>query len=320
MSEKQISVRDYEKADVPHILNVLARSFPEYWAPLVSAGRTELAYGAESVVALCEGKIVGNCGMVKTPLLLNGLEVVAAGICSVAVDPDYRGLGIAQKMLRRTIDNALGGGAFFSPLFTDKPAVYAKLSWEPCRMRETFRVSSSILSPAISDVEIINGVPSQEQLKKLMDIYERGFPVFDGKILRSEEYWKKRVMPNVKDKAVWLIKHQNGVPTAYSLLCKTSSGGKFVAEAFSLIDSLPLFHELLQSSLSEAGGNLILALSGKHPFVEISEDKKMISGKGPDVYGEELMMNYLDRQNQKCELLLKSIANNDFCWPYPDKF
>ena len=69
------------------------------------------------LVMRAEGRIVGHMGLLFRAVRLGDVLTDIVGLADVATDPDHRGQGIAQALLRAAIDQAHASGAAFFLLF-----------------------------------------------------------------------------------------------------------------------------------------------------------------------------------------------------------
>ena len=304
-----MEVRKYYPDEVPAILQLLRKCFPEAWGAILDAGRKELSYLSESTIGLMDGRLVGNCGMLKIPVELDGQTVVVAGIGSVAVDPDYRGQGIAVQMLRGVLARMSDEHIFLSPLFTDKPGVYESLGWTVQPLHPTHMVSGTVADKD-DGVATIVGEPSPELFAAVKSLYRQSFR-FNGKVIRTDEYWQQRVLDNMGGKAKWLLHIAGGTVDAYGLMASDGAGRFFLCEAYSRADTPDRYAAILAAALKAGQGRLTVALPATHPFFTLIADRRLTVSPGNDVYGEVLMLNNRTPQ---------SYAVSSFYWPYADKF
>ncbi len=123
-------------ADMHEADRVACRAFAEYqaefpeWLPHLEPGvpMTELALEATILVARCDGAVAGTVGYVGP-----GLEKPAcfprewAIVRMMAVDPGFRGRGVARALLDECVRLASRDGAAILGLFTS-PAMKAAVS------------------------------------------------------------------------------------------------------------------------------------------------------------------------------------------------
>jgi len=303
-----LEIRKYRSEEIPAILTLLVRCFPDDWAPLVMAGHHELAYRSQSIIALMNDKIIGNCGVIETPIRYQGQTNIVAGIGSVAVDPDFRGMGIAKKMLQAGLKGMKRSGIGLSPLFTDKPAVYEPLGWQVCPLNPALQLTGE-LTVSTDNWKIVQGRPPMELLTSLMKVYRLGWE-FDGKVIRDQEYWMRRVLFNAGINTHWILHFNHDQLISYGLLDRQPDGTYFLSEAYALPRKEDDWRNLLGMALKFGNGHMIVALPSNHPLMTVINTSALTVTLGCDIYGEVLMLNDLNY----CGI------SSSFYWPYADKF
>jgi putative acetyltransferase len=124
-----MDVRPETPTDTPAIHAVHAAAFPsEDEANLVdalrAAGRLTLSLVAEE-----EGRVVGHVGF--SPVrVADGDDTDGLGLAPVAVLPDHRRRGIADRLVRRGLALAAGLGRGFVVVLGD-PAYYGRFGFQP---------------------------------------------------------------------------------------------------------------------------------------------------------------------------------------------
>src|SRR6195952_5128172 len=73
-----------------------------------------------------------RCGQVAMLLVgrCSGRAVATAGVAGVAVAPEYRGTGLARRVMTHLLAQARERGAVISTLFRTAPALYRALGYE----------------------------------------------------------------------------------------------------------------------------------------------------------------------------------------------
>lgn len=302
-----IITRPYAEADIPDILQLLALSFPEYWGRSVQAGRSHLAFNSHPVVACSQGRLIGNCGILRTPVQLDSRVVTVGCIGSVAVHPDFRGQGVAGAMLQAAIRQMRSEGITLSALFTDKPQVYARHGWAPHPLTPAFTLPK--LPPTchpLPQTDICAGRPTAELGDKIIDLYAQGKPLFPGKLQRSGDYWQQRILNGGDADTLWLAIANATGPAAYALISHGT-----LCEAYSLDETL--WPALLAAAARAAAEPLGISLHAAHPLRQLALGPAAPTPPEPalDVYGEVLMLNALTST--------MSIPDTLF-WPKADKF
>lgn len=299
--------RPYTPTDIPAILQLLATCFPEYWGKWVKAGRTDLAFNSHPIIACADGRLIGNCGILRTTVHLGTTVQTIGCIGSVAVHPDFRGQGVAGIMLQAAIRQMLSEKINLSALFTDKAQVYAKHGWRihPLTPALTLQKPAPHNQP-LPQINTYAGRPTPKLCDTIKLLYDQGAPVFSGKLQRSTDYWQNRIFNCCDPDTLWLVLADASGPVAYALvshgvLCETYSLGDTIWPAVltaarhcstvtPLLLSLPFTHPLRQLALAPAASTLSTA---------------------PDVYGEVLMLNPLTPD---------TIIPDTLFWPKMDKF
>lgn len=288
----KVNLRVEESGKREEIFPLLAKCFPEYWAPLVALGKTYFSFPLVSVIAECDGIVTGHCGIYIFELYLNGKLQKAAGLCAVAVDPDCRGMGIAGKMCDTVLDYCHGKNIFFSPLYTGVPKVYEKRGWKLYKLSAPQRTSAT--NKNLSSYK--NKLNEKEQ-NAVRELYSNGF-IFDGKIKRSELKWN--TLFSNKD-FLWYL-----TENAYALVLKDGEN-YILCEAYAKNDCW--------NELSRDG--LLLSLPATHPLLK----KQNLEDSPIDIWHKEVaMVNIINTKPAFLAGLVKAIEENTFFFPLPDKF
>lgn len=311
MHKKEIIVRHHNKEDISGILALLAKCFPAVWGKLLEAGRRETWYNSDSTVAVCDGRIVGNCGLLRFPLMLNGKQVIAANLGSVAVDPDCRGMGIAKLMIKEIIDTAVRENIFFSALFTGTPAVYENSGWKIVEMTPSLLIEIPDMKKSLP--ENVTDKIDDGLLKEISSIYDNSFS-FNGKIKRSLEYWKGHILSVTFSKRSWFLKYTGKKLSAYAVI----SGENTLSEIFSLNDDPVNLEALLKDALAFSGGKLICALPPEHQLRKIITDKYSAFVKPTNT--QPIMINIIDPANPEAASFKKILDSGAFYWTPLDNF
>lgn len=101
--------------------------------------------------------------------MIGGLPVSTAGVAGVAVAPEYRGTGLARRMMTHLLSTARDRGAVVATLFRTAPALYRSLGFEqvaelvygsiPTAALRGIRPTSTALRRALpTDVEAVRDV------------------------------------------------------------------------------------------------------------------------------------------------------------------
>ncbi|MDD4181940.1 MAG: GNAT family N-acetyltransferase [Victivallaceae bacterium] len=289
----KIDLRIQKDGNREGVFPLLAKCFPEHWAPRIARGEARFPLPITSVIAECGEIIVGHCGIIMFEFYLGTKLWKAAGLCSVAVDPDYQGQGIAGKMFDHVLEYCQKNQIFFSPLYTGVPQVYEKRGWQ---LYKSF-APKKIFGAGSDFHSLYKNKLSEQQQSDIRQLYSNGF-IFDGKIKRSELRWNALFA----NKSLYWCLTEN----AYALVIKDQEN-YILCESYSQDDC---WDGLLSSGL-------LLSLPPTHPVL-VNHD----SIDSPiDIWHEEVVMvNIINSKSAEKAGLTVAIEQHSFFFPLPDKF
>ena len=288
----KVDLRIQESGKREEVFPLLAKCFPEYWAPRVAKGEARFSFPVTSVIAECDGIVTGHCGVGIFEFYLDGKLQKAAGLCAVAVDPDCRGMGIAGKMCDTVLEFFRTKEIFFSPLYTGVPKVYEKRGWQLYKLPAPQRTSATNNSISLYKNEL-----DEQQKNDIRELYSNGF-VFDGKVKRSELSWNALF---ANESLSWCL-----TKNAYALIIKDGEN-HILCEAYAKNDC---WDGLLTDGL-------LLSLPSTHPLLK----KGDLKDSPIDIWHKEVaMVNIVNVKPAEEAGLSKAIEQNTFFFPLPDKF
>lgn len=136
---EQVRVRRMTKADIEQVLEVERASFAQPWSADVFSATLLLPYAHYYVAELTrngeDSRIIGECGV---------RDIFGEGeITNVAVLPQFRGSGVASRMLETLIDESLEKGMTAFTLEVragNRPAIalYRRFGFQTEGIREGF--------------------------------------------------------------------------------------------------------------------------------------------------------------------------------------
>lgn len=148
------------------------------------------------LVARLDGRIASHVHLTTRTMRYGVASLPMNGVMWVGTLPEFRGLGLAQNLMRLAKNRALQTGAVVQALTTTMPQFYRPLGWGVCG-NQTFGIAPSRNLPSSNDglVEGKGGAwhvrPWRHvELNDLMDLYEKRFAHTTGAIIRSEDYWR----------------------------------------------------------------------------------------------------------------------------------
>ena len=102
-----IDIREYKSGDEKGILNLFNEIYTasreeEYWRWQFM----ENPWG-ESVIVVAEedSKIIGQCTLIPTKIIINDKEILAGHSVDTMISKEYRGKGIYEKMAKKSLMN-----------------------------------------------------------------------------------------------------------------------------------------------------------------------------------------------------------------------
>ncbi len=155
------------------------------------------AYKPEQwLLAKVEHRVVSHVHLTDRQVRYGNCRLANNGVAWVGTLPEYRGLGLAQNLLRLADARARESGVVYQTLSTSMPRFYKALGWGVSG-RQTVGLALSRNLPQASD-GIIEGKGGfwhvrpwrQVELGDLMALYERQFSEANGAVVRSEDYWR----------------------------------------------------------------------------------------------------------------------------------
>lgn len=143
-----------------------------------------------------DGRIASHVHLTERTVRYGPATLPMNGVMWVGTLPEYRGLGLAQNLVRLADRRARETGAVLQSLTTSMPQYYRPIGWGVCG-RQTFGLISSRNLPSVGDglVEAKGGAWHvrpwrQVELNDLMDLYDRQFATTTGSVVRTEDYWR----------------------------------------------------------------------------------------------------------------------------------
>ncbi len=286
------------------VFQLLAKCFPEYWGTRLAQGEARFAAPIVSVIAECNGAVVGHCGIYIYNCHLGGKLQKTAGLCSVAVDLDFRGRGIAGKMCDSVLDYCKDNGIFWGPLYTGVPQVYEKRGWKIYDFPQIKEVSSSELD---SGQPLLENNLNEDQRRTIKALYSSGY-IFDGKVDRSDSEWNT-IFSNKS--FFWKLS-----AAGYALIIKDDDY-YILSEAYSKDGN---WKEVLDFSVS-AAGKLLIYLPEKHPFIVENERIYNLHKSFIDIWHHEVaMVNVMNSHAQGISFLKRALEHHSLFFPLADKF
>ena len=118
-----------------------------------------------------------------------GKQVTMAGIASVAVAPEYRGQGVANQLLKQTIQELHNRQIPISTLYPATQAPYRKLGYEQSGSFCKWKLSTTSIQLQERDLTIARIDPQNSLV--FTDIYFKQAQYNNGNLARNEAIWQK---------------------------------------------------------------------------------------------------------------------------------
>ncbi|MCA9670193.1 MAG: GNAT family N-acetyltransferase [Myxococcales bacterium] len=141
-------LRELDDAQLEAFVGVAAAAF----AVDVDAARAWIdAAGRELVRAVSlDGRVVGGLLFIPMGQCFGGRSVPMLGLAGVCVAMDQRRRGVAQRMLRATLDEARERGLALSTLYASNHKLYGSVGYAPAGSRFLARLDPSAVDPRLS--------------------------------------------------------------------------------------------------------------------------------------------------------------------------
>ncbi|MCQ4086308.1 enhanced intracellular survival protein Eis [Saccharibacillus sp. JS10] len=132
---------------------------------------------------------------------IHGQVMQMGGIGGVATWPEKRRQGMVSQLLRQGLEEMKGQGQLISYLYPFSVGFYRKYGWELFTDNKKYQIPVEKLPP-------LKNVPGRvvrevRDIEVLKSIYDRAIVRFNGAVVRSEEWWTKRVLKRATYTAVY---------------------------------------------------------------------------------------------------------------------
>lgn len=162
---------------------------PDWW--LRGIERDPYYEPAQTRVVEVDGRLVASVTCYHRPSYVAGREVKAACIGSVCTHPDHRRQGYARAALEESVEWMTREGFEWSFLY-GKYEVYGGSGWENLA---TWNVTADLaLRDDLCDELRDRAVDSDADAALLADLHARFNSSLTGPTVRTEEYWRRRVL------------------------------------------------------------------------------------------------------------------------------
>ncbi|HLL53525.1 MAG TPA: GNAT family N-acetyltransferase [Myxococcaceae bacterium] len=192
--------------------------------------RTLVAYDGAAPVAALAAIGLGQ--------FFGGVPVPMGGVTAVAIEPAYRGRGLARRLLVTSLEHMRQRGDVISTLYPATTALYRKLGWEIAGTNELGTVPLRALQALPrSEMPVRRG--SLEDLHLLSACYTRVATNEPGWITRYEPWWRQRVLAELEQEHRYLYVAEADAGVEGYLLLNQQPGTPPRLEVRELVASSP---------------------------------------------------------------------------------
>lgn len=204
-SNHELVFRSARKGEEGTLATVAYRAFqagdPEVWLRYF----TEHAHlDLENVVvAETDGQVVGHASSLDLTMSFGGADVPVQGLASVAVLPEFRRRGIADRLVRESLRRMRRRGEALTLLHPFRLSFYRKFGYGVCELRDVIRTSPDRLPDSVLRRHVrAFSRPRDEPLIK--QAYDAARAETTGQLKRSEYWWDVRVFKRASAGAVYV--------------------------------------------------------------------------------------------------------------------
>ncbi len=239
------------------------------------------------LLARVGGRLAGHVLMTRRRVRIDTVQVPISGLIWLGTVPEFRGLGLAEHLIRQTVRKSDNAGVALMGLTTRTPEHYERLGWVKVGQSRPLAVSPRHLpTEETMQIEAARGGWTvrpwrQVELGDLMRIYERQMEgTHVGSVVRSESYWRWIVGMRMAH-AVWVACRGDHVK-GYAFV-----KDHHVLEIGSDEDSQEVFKMLLgrirAESLERAYPEILLDVPSDHPVLSHLADWPAVGRPGRSI-------------------------------------
>lgn len=243
-------VSDFDR-DAPAISRMLGLAFG---FPAENAVEWMRDSGCEHVRVQFEGGVPRACCL-RIPMaqFFGGRPVSLMGVAGVAVPPEDRGKGHAQRMMRAFLEEGAAEGHALAGLYASTQSLYRKSDFEQCGHRHEIRIPIARIDVRQREGEI---VPlSKSNLDEMKACYETFARRFEGTLDRGAYCWSRVFKRRDTVYTPFGVRDERGTLIAYVAYALDRSEGfiKQVVEISDMAFTTPAAGERLLSFFADFG-------------------------------------------------------------------
>ena len=180
-------------------------------------------------------ELVGHAFMFNMRQFFFGEAVLMAGIASVGIAPEMRGLGAGTTLMRELVRQAYAEGAAFSLLYPFSHAFYEKVGYGVVGQLHRFRVAPRSLPRAPDGDPIsLRRAQSPTDHASIVRTYEHACSASHGLISRTQKLWDRFLQ---RDRRQIFIASENGRDVGYVLYDYVDTHAGFEIEVCEIVGS-----------------------------------------------------------------------------------
>ncbi|MBI4509411.1 MAG: GNAT family N-acetyltransferase [Deltaproteobacteria bacterium] len=194
-SSPRVSLRSARPGDEDQLAEVAFRSYrypadSSFW---VSYFRDHAHLSPRQiVVAEVNGVMAGHASMLSLTMSLCGEDVPVSGVAAVSVAPEFRRMGVADRLLKESLRRMRQNGDALSLLFAFRWSFYRKFGYGPCETWDLLRVHPRQL-PESRHRRHVRALDRASHDADVRRIYEAARAGTTGQLARSDYWWTGRV-------------------------------------------------------------------------------------------------------------------------------
>ncbi len=196
--------------EIPIVADIQARAFrfpaERYLEAYSGAGRVD--YTALRLFESEQGQPVAALNVFARPVSLNGGEVDAALVASVAVPPEERRRGYARRMMAGLLDELYARQTPLSLLFPFSAGFYRTLGYGLANFTWYMELAPRLLPDYAERLHVRRAGPDDEAALRACHAQARRLPNNNGWPARGDWEWRHKVAKPEHEKAVFVIDGQ----------------------------------------------------------------------------------------------------------------
>jgi predicted acetyltransferase len=146
-------------------------------------------------VARVNDEFAAVMAVLETAHWLGGKPVRAVNVAHVAIDPAWRGVGLAGRFLDAVCKEASSGGSALATLFASTRPVYRRAGFALAGVEMVYEAQTSAM-PRVRDAAF-RRLPEPDVLSAVKALYLEHSAEESGVLLRSEAHWANLLAGNV---------------------------------------------------------------------------------------------------------------------------